>query len=142
MKDYCDICKNTRERYTSNPYKICKSCITKIPVGTILSLLDISYHSAIRREIEVPLTIKPGSFDQEIKDKDAWFWITIDFENKFCKCGVNLVNDLVYKIKLDAKEKKIILMALYPTGDRGLRDMNKLKQNYRRIKSCIKFWEY
>ena len=132
--DYCSICKIYSKKYCSYPASICRKCCPNIPVKTILSILDITYHEAISwTNIQ-----KINSQSFKLDEFGPYFWCTTDINNLYQRCGVG--QDI--EIRTNPTETEIVIIKAYWSDDTGLRDMKKLKQNFKRIRAGEKFARY
>lgn len=135
-KSYCNICRKYRIKYCSYPDVICTECCPKIPVETILRIMDISYHEAISYTQHVDL--KKNSYEIDIKG--PIFWCTMDKEGLFQRCGVDCDKD---NLRIDnSTETKIVIVKPYWNDEMGIKDMKKLKQNFRRIRVGKPYYRY
>jgi hypothetical protein len=139
MKNYCSICNEYKKKHFSFPKFICQECCPKIPVETILSILNITYHEALS-STEYK-SIKENII--EIDNNKPIFWCTINDQGLFQRCGVCYGGATTLKVNdPNYVEKTIIILHPYWGGETGYRDMKKLKQNFRRIRAGQKYSRY
>ena len=131
MKDHCTICHKFRERYTRYPHNICIFCCPKLPVSTILTIMDITYHEAISSSRDCKLPSNLIDLDYE----HPRFWITTDENDKFIRCGTG-------KFIQQDHEINITIMESYISNELGIRDMKKIKQNFKRIRAGKPYARY
>lgn len=134
VQGFCHICQRYRELYCSYPKITCVLCCDKLPVRTILEMMDITYHEAIRYTHFAAVT-------DDILDTGPLFWCTMDNNGMFQRCGI--VRD---EFKLvpngNFSETRLIIITSYCDGTRGQNNMKKFKQNFRRIRKGQQWERY
>lgn len=136
-KTYCNSCQRYRIKYCSYPEVICKDCCSKIPVRTILQIMNISYHEAISSEQQIDLKEN----NNELDATGPIFWCTMNKEGLYQRCGVGYDINYILKNKYYEEDKMVIIEA-YRRGEQGLKDMKQLKQNFRRIRLAQPYLRY
>ena len=138
LTQLCTICNEIHKLYTKYPQSICKSCCTDIPVSMILEIMDPSYHEAIGSTSKVTLPLKhlpPTSYPV--------FWCTTNNSDKFQRCGVTPdIKSMMETFTHLPSETRMVIVESYWKEESGIRDMKKLKQNFKRIRAGKRYYRY
>jgi hypothetical protein len=137
-KGICNICKKNRAKYCSYPEIICKQCCPNLTVKKVLEIMDITYHEAISSISYI--TVNENTI--KLNTNQPIFWCTMNNAGLFQRCGVNHNTDTLIIDNLNYTENEVVLIEAYWTKEQGLRDMKKLKQNFRRIRSGNPYMKY
>lgn len=136
----CHICESFKGPHYTYPKVTCISCCFKVPVRTLLELMDISYHSAIQIIQEYPIT-RIQTDDKYLFNSTALFWCTIDDSGLYQRSGV--CRTWNFKPNSHFNETRIIVVKPYWCDrEEGYRDMQQLKQNLKRVISGIPYHPY
>jgi hypothetical protein len=133
----CLSCQQNTQKYRTyydKPH--CTECCSKLSVATILSIMDITYHEAISTKYRK--VIKKGTNIILLEHLSAVFWCTENNNSEILRYGVSYRTP----IKIDENDKYITIVVAYHWNNNGIHDMNKLKVNFKRIRSGKPYMTY